>query len=199
MPGVFSCGRALSVGRKIRTRMSRSEAGIILFSIVCNFRAAMFTLWIPEVFLLRVIYRQKAEGSEEKSPDAYSGDAMRSMAEGLLLPAFRSERCALGRLPEKADDALPRTLITQDFMQNRVPSPTEGLCENGFREVSLRELVCGATMPPLRKSNCLKEGSLSKRRLAAERAQCLRGSLHVLGVPVFVAANIPCGVSAGWA
>ena len=50
----------------------------------------MFTLWIPEVFLLRVIYRQKAEGSEEKSPDAYSGDAMRSMAEGLLLPAFRS-------------------------------------------------------------------------------------------------------------
>lgn len=90
MPGVFSCGRALSVGRKIRTRMSRSEAGIILFSIVCNFRAAMFTLWIPEVFLLRVIYRQKAEGSEEKSPDAYSGDAMRSMAEGLLLPAFRS-------------------------------------------------------------------------------------------------------------
>ena len=109
----------------------------------------------------------------------------------------RSERCALGRLPEKADDALPRTLITQDFMQNRVPSPTEGLCENGFREVSLRELVCGATMPPLRKSNCLKEGSLSKRRLAAERAQCLRGSRHVLGVPVFVAANIPCGVSAG--
>lgn len=90
MPGVFSCGRALSVGRKIRTRMSRSEAGIILFSIVCNFRAAMFTLWIPEAFLLRVIYRQKAEGSEEKSPDAYSGDAMRSMAEGLLLPAFRS-------------------------------------------------------------------------------------------------------------
>ena len=90
MPGVFSRDRALSVGRKIRTRISRSEEGIILFSMVCNFRAAMLVLRIPEAFLLRVIYCQKAEGSEEKSPDAYSGDAMRSMAEGLLLPAFRS-------------------------------------------------------------------------------------------------------------
>ena len=58
--------------------------------MVCNFRAAMLVLRIPEAFLLRVIYCQKAEGSEEKSLDAYSGDAMRSMAEGLLLPAFRS-------------------------------------------------------------------------------------------------------------
>ena len=90
MPGVLSRGRAFFVGRMMRIRISRSEDGIILFSIVCNFRVAMFALWIPEVFLLRVIYRQKAEGSEEKSPDAYSGDAMRSMAEGLLLPAFRS-------------------------------------------------------------------------------------------------------------
>lgn len=70
--------------------MSRSEEEIILFSMVCNFRAAMLVLRIPEAFLLRVIYCQKAEGSEEKSLDAYSGDAMRSMAEGLLLPAFRS-------------------------------------------------------------------------------------------------------------
>lgn len=50
MPGVLSRGRAFFVGRMMRIRISRSEDGIILFSIVCNFRVAMFALRCSGVF-----------------------------------------------------------------------------------------------------------------------------------------------------